>query len=239
MDPDFFLRRPCNEEPSLSIRVGVTARAIQSNALRTEPDLDELTQPEGSTPAGSSSEEVARGFRKGDTVAVERVRARVRRIVRFQGYGVPPEDRHDIEQEVMSQLWQSASRDRFDVSAGFWGLVGTVTVRRCIDWLRTRRSNVELVATLEETSPGPLGKLLKRERRELADEAFSELGKPCRDLINLHAGLQLPYRKIAGILGKSEGALRVQMSRCLQQARQIVMSRLEPTRADRFIREVK
>lgn len=217
----------------------MTARSIQRNALRIEPDLDELTQPGSSTLADASSEDVARGFRKGEPAAVERVRARVRGIVTFRGYGIPQEDRRDIEQEVMSQLWQSASRDRFDTSAGFWGLVGTVTVRRCIDWLRTRKSNVELVAGLEHLGPGPLSQMLARERRELAHEALSELGKPCRDLINLHAGLQLPYRKIADILGKSEGALRVQMSRCLQAAQKIVRRRLEPTRADRFKGEVR
>ena len=182
---------------------------------------------------------MARAFATGDPAAVETVRARVCRILAFRGYGIPREDRKDLEQEVMVQLWRSVGRESFQTGAGFWGFVEVVSTRRCIDWLRTGKEMTPLPATIAEERPGPLSGMLARERRELAYSALAQLGKPCRDLIYLHAGLRMPYRKIARILGKSEGALRVQMHRCLQQSRRILLKTLDHTRQDVVGREIE
>ncbi len=80
---------------------------------------------------------MARAFATGDPAAVETVRARVDKILAFRGYGIPREDRKDLEQEVMVQLWRSVGRESFQTGAGFWGFVEVVSTRRCIDWLRS------------------------------------------------------------------------------------------------------
>lgn len=157
------------------------------------------------------------------------MRQRVHAIVSFRGYGIPTEDRKDLEQEVMTQVWQAVNRSGFSGDK-FWGFVEVVGARRCIDWLRTRKRLVDLDEKAATTAPGPLGVTLDRERTELAHAALAQLAKPCRDLIYLHFALRKPYKELSGLLGKSEGALRVQLHRCVGEARRILAElRSEPT----------
>jgi RNA polymerase sigma factor (sigma-70 family) len=166
-------------------------------------------------------DEIARQFRRGSAEAVGVVRRRVRRILSFRGYGLAPEDRHDLEQEVMTQLWQAVNRAGFSGSR-FWGFVEVVTARRSIDWLRGRKPLTALEHEPPSTARGPLAAALAQEGTEMAHAALAQLAKPCRDLIYLHFALGKPYRELSGLLGKSEGALRVQLHRCVTEARRIL-----------------
>lgn len=148
------------------------------------------------------------------------VYARIGRILSFRGFGIPHEDRRDIQQDVMAQVWQAVRRPTFDFQSGFWGFVETVTARRCIDWLRAARPHVGVEADLPDRGEGALDALLAREHVAMAYAAIAQLGRECRDLIYLHAGLQRSYREMAGILGVTEGALRVRLHRCVRQARE-------------------
>ena len=168
-----------------------------------------------------SGDEIARELRRGSPRALRLARRRVRAILSFRGYRIPPEDRRDLEQEVMTQLWQAVNRAGFSDDR-FWGFVEVVTARRSIDWLRTRKPLIALDERAASDAPGPLGGVLSRERTELAHAALAQLAKPCRDLIYLHFALRKPYRELSGLLGKSEGALRVQLHRCVAEARRIL-----------------
>ena len=143
----------------------------------------------------------------------------------FRGYRMPAADKKDLEQEIMTQLWQAVSRSSFDAGEQFWGFVEVVTARRCIDWARGRYvkgREVELDESQPAIGPGPLGTTLAQERLELAHAALAQLAKPCRDLIYLHVGLGKSYSELAEQFNKSEGALRVQMHRCIARARQLL-----------------
>jgi RNA polymerase sigma-70 factor (ECF subfamily) len=170
----------------------------------------------------SDSEAVARAFRAGRSAAVREVGERIARIVSYRGLRIPVQDRGDIEQEVMSQIWQAANRPSFDPAGGFWAFVELVTTRRCIDWLRLQKVVVEIDQGMTDNHSGPLDETLDRERVRLGRAALAELAAPCRQLIYQHAGLGRSYAEIAQLTGKSEGALRVQMHRCLQRAQEAV-----------------
>lgn len=172
--------------------------------------------------ATKASEEWARSLRRGDPDAVREVRKRITRIVSYRGLGVPAADRRDLEQEIMIQVWQAANRPEFDVAAGFWGFVEVVASRRCIDWLRSRRewSSIE-VDELRSPERGPFDAAVTRDRRALAADILSRLDDECRQLISLRLGEGLAYARVAEIVGKSEGALRVQLHRCIGRARRI------------------
>ncbi len=167
-------------------------------------------------------DDVGRGFRRGDAESVERVRARVRKILGFRGFRMSAEDRKDLEQEVMTQVWQAVNRPSFRLEGGFWGFIETVCARRCIDWLRRTKPVTDQFPDLAEKGPGPLERILAGERRKTAYAALGGLGEACKELVYLHAGIGLSYHQIADLLGKSEGALRVQMHRCIKQARRRV-----------------
>lgn len=165
---------------------------------------------------------VARGFRAGRPEAAAAVRRRIRNILRYRGFGMSAEQRRDLEQEIVTQLWQAVNRPSADLGADFWGLVEVVTARRSIDWLRRRREFEELDAAFADPAAGPLARAISRERSELAARALEHLPAPCRELIYLHTAADKSYREISELLGKTEGALRVQMHRCIREARRLI-----------------
>lgn len=170
---------------------------------------------------GRDPRELARQLRRGSPEAVRAVRARVQRILGYRGYRISTADRRDLEQEIMTQVWQAVNRTGFDPSLGFLKFIEVVTVRRAIDWLRTRRDEAELPAEIEATG-GPEASALARERTQLAHDALAQLGKPCRELIYLRIGMDHSYLELSKLLGRSEGALRVQMHRCVEKARLVL-----------------
>lgn len=175
------------------------------------------------TSATSQSAVVGERFKGGDRRAVEEVRLRVRRTLAFRGYGIPSEDRQDLEQIVMTQIWQSVERPGFDPAAGFWAFVDLVVARRCIDWRRSHREEVGLEESAELSAPqvSPLGAALARERRNLARAVVERLPAACKEIIRLHLAEGLSYAKAARRLGVGEGALRVRMHRCIKRAQKI------------------
>lgn len=160
-----------------------------------------------------------------DPAAVREVRRRVRRIVAFRGYGIPREDRRDLEQTVMIQIWEAVRREGFDPS-GFWAFVELVAARRCIDHLRTRRreTSFEEAPELADGGRGPLGEMLDKEEVSRAREALSRLPEESRQLLQLRVAERMSYREIAERLGASEGAIRVRFHRCLKRARDLLAS---------------
>ncbi len=166
---------------------------------------------------------IVRLIREEDPAALEEVVSRVRRILASRGYGIPEEDRRELEQMAMAQILNAVRRPGF-AEAGFWGFVEVVAARRCIDWRRRRRAETPLEDAEDYPDPslGPLGKILEREKRELAQGALARLPEACRRLIELITGQGKTYREAALILGKSEGALRVQMYRCIREAREVL-----------------
>lgn len=174
------------------------------------------------------SAEVALRIRAGDPDAVQLVRDRVQKIIRFRGLGVPPQQADDLEQEIVTQVWQAVNRPSFEPTSGFWGFVEVVTARRCIDWLRSRRDSVvPLSDAMHDLRVGPLGRTLKQERSELAAAVVQSLGPGCRQLLSFRFDKGLSYHEIAERTGKSEGALRVKVYRCIQQAQKLLRTRIE------------
>jgi len=168
--------------------------------------------------------ELALRIRSGDAEAVRQVRERVRKIIGFKHLRIPDDQLDDLEQEIVTQIWQAVNQRSFEPSRGFWGFVELVTTRRCIDWLRTRRPRAPLSETIRDEGPGPLRKTLRQERSRLVSSVLESLGPPCRALISLRLEEGLSYRELSRRLGKSEGALRVQMYRCVQRAGALLQS---------------
>lgn len=180
-----------------------------------------------------SPETWARRLRRGEPRAVEEVRHRVARILAHGGLAIPDQERDDLEQEVMAEIWQAVNRSRFDFSAGFWGFVEVVTSRRCIDWLRTRREKLPLPEEVVSPHRGPLRQTLERERSDLGSEVLSALDPPCRELITLRLRDDLSYAEIARATGKTEGALRIQLYRCIRRAREVLQRFGDEGRSER------
>jgi RNA polymerase sigma factor (sigma-70 family) len=173
---------------------------------------------------------LAQGLRDGRPEAVAAVAARVERIVAARGYGIPRAVREELEQEVLTQLWQAVRRPGFDVGRELWPFVEVLAARRCIDWLRAHRPTEPLAADQPAGQQGPLSQVLDAEKRDLARQALATLSPSCRELIRLHASLGRSYAEIATATGRREGALRVQLFRCIRQAREALARLAAPGR---------
>jgi RNA polymerase sigma-70 factor (ECF subfamily) len=169
-----------------------------------------------------SSEEWGKLLRRGDVEAVQKVRERVHKIVAYRGLGVPAHERDDIEQEIMVELWRSVNRPGFDFTAGFWGFVEVVAARRCIDWLRARRRMEPIADTIVDRNQSPIDAVLDAEHSEIAAKVLGLLDPVCRTILVMRIQGGFPYRDIAENLGKSEGAVRVQIHRCIRHAQRLV-----------------
>lgn len=161
-------------------------------------------------------------MRRGEAEAFQRVRERIRRILCYRQMRIPEHARDDIEQEIMTHVWQAVNRTGFDFSAGFWGFVEVVTSRRCIDWLRAERETAPGIEILRDEGKDPLDNVLHEERSKIASRILQSLDTPCRQLITMRLHEAMSYQEISRALGKSEGAVRVQMHRCIRNAQRLI-----------------
>ena len=149
------------------------------------------------------------------------VEGMVRRVVRYEGYAIPWDEREDVAQEVLLQLWLAVARPDFDHEQSFEAFLRAIACRRCIDWRRRRRAMVELKPDLIDRGRGPEEMTSEVERLRIGRRVLARLSPACRELIRLHAAEEKTYGEIGSMLRRSEGALRVQMHACLKAARAI------------------
>ncbi|HYV85801.1 MAG TPA: sigma-70 family RNA polymerase sigma factor [Patescibacteria group bacterium] len=177
---------------------------------------------DGPLDAGRNVDPWLRRFAARERDAIAETERLVARIVGHRGFHIGRAEREDLVQETMTQVWQAIGSGRFDAAQSFEAFVRTVATRRCIDWRRSRRATTDLSPALAAPDADPESSLLAKERVRVGQQLLAGLGEGCRDLIRLHATEGLAYAEIARRWGRSEGALRVQMSDCLSRARRLL-----------------
>lgn len=200
---------------------------MSSDATFSEPS-DAQHRP-SDTLRRSASDRLSRRFGTGDAEAVSTVASLTARIVGHRGYFIPTDQRADIVQDTLLDLWRrrTASCDTSD--GDFLGLVKVIAHRRCIDWLRKRRHRDSLTEYPTDL-PGPHATLLSKEKLGLALRVIHALHERCRRLIALHVGYGLTYGEIADASDRTEGAVRTQAYECVKAARDLLV-RTERRRA--------
>lgn len=165
---------------------------------------------------------VLAAFLAGEPSAVAQVSDWARGVIAGRGYYVPLSEQEDLLQETVVQVYRAASAPDFALRQTAAAFVRCVAHRRCVDWLRCRRFERALHPESVSMADGPDRALLEGEKTERETGVLAMLGEPCRRLIHLRVGEGLPYRAIARRLGRSEGAVRNQMYKCLRKARRLM-----------------
>ena len=173
---------------------------------------------EGGRPGGPE-DPLARSFRLGEAAALTEVEGVISRIVRHRGYYIPAHDQEELVQDVIALVWQMLSRPEFTRVRNLRAFVQSIACRRCVDWMRRLRATEPVSPSMEDGGATPDHRYLARERLDLGRRILASLRARCRELIRMFVLEELSYREIASRLGRSEGALRTQMSECLGQAR--------------------
>ena len=84
------------------------------------PNPDSELKPNDSKDIIVGSSVAARGFRRGKPASVQIVQERVRKIIAYRGYSIPQDQRADLQQEILAQLWSATRKPQFDESGGFF-----------------------------------------------------------------------------------------------------------------------
>jgi RNA polymerase sigma-70 factor (ECF subfamily) len=169
---------------------------------------------------GDSS--LLRRFLDGDPEAVSRVAIIARFVVGDRAYVIPEADRQDLVQECLVHVYRACRNTGFRLEQSLQAFVRTVAYRRCVDWMRRQHRAVPVDPAIADPSEGPEAQLAERETIEQGRQVLQALGENCREVIRMRAIEGLSYRRVAERLGKSEGAARNIMYRCLQEARAIL-----------------
>lgn len=181
----------------------------------------------------SSETALANAFLAGEREGVAFVREIVRKTVRHhQGKGIRHEDAEDLIQEGLLSVYRDLPQTRLRFTSGFAAYVRFHAHARCVDYIRRRVRSREVAVDLEANEPrsdGPPPENRIHARRQIEEVlTILESASPARrDLFRLRCLDGVPYSAIAAILGRSEGALRVQLHDLLTQIRK----RVQPARA--------
>ena len=124
------------------------------------------------------------------------------------------EDREDLFQEMIYQLWKSFPAFKGNAKISTW--IYRIAVNTCLTYLRSekRQAKEELTEQLAETKREELSE--KNEQVALLYKCISKLEESERIIITMVLD-EVPYPEIAEISGISEGNLRVKIYRIKQK----------------------
>ena len=134
-----------------------------------------------------------------------------------------PAEAEDLTSQVFLEALESLPRFRRGSSFPVW--LFTIVRRRAIDHYRRKRLDVPIEAAKDHPDPasGPLSAVIRSEERRNLAEIIAGLDDEERELLRLRFAAELSFNAIAGLLGRSEGALKMKLYRLLAR----MESRLE------------
>jgi len=165
----------------------------------------------------NGSSDVLNEFRQGDVAAFEtlfRLHQRavygwILRIVRNPA---------TAEELTVESFWRiHCARARFQPSRGFEAWARCIATRAALDWLRTRRSEIELPAELP--APAVADPAVTGEIRRKTALAFQRLPPRLRIAAVLAVVEEQPHKEVAEALGISVSAVKLRVFRALHLLR--------------------
>jgi RNA polymerase sigma-70 factor, ECF subfamily len=133
-----------------------------------------------------------------------------------RAYTLTAEEREDLAQDILLQLWRSLPQFEGRASASTW--VYRVALNTALTWQRKegrRRVRQQPLLEPEELPVGGLDSAEQTHRREVVEQLYAairQLPKAEAALVLLYLE-DLSYREIAEVLGISEGNVGVKLNR--------------------------
>lgn len=175
-----------------------------------------------SHPEPCAEDRVLRAFLAGDPGACHSVKRWALEIVHFRWFGIPFDEREDVLQEVVEDVWRAVTKPGFTIRRGLKPFVRHIANARCIDRMRRRRNEVELTDQIADPGDDPFEMLARNDAAARLRAAVDRLDERCRDVIQLHFVEEIPYAEIAARESRAEVTMRVRMFHCLAALRKIM-----------------
>lgn len=153
---------------------------------------------------------------------VNRYQPVLHRVCRMYADGV--EDRRDLFQEMLFQLWRSYGSFQGRSSFGTW--LYRIALNTAISAMRKERKKPEQLEFDEQTAPQPKpsDSLREAERIDRLHRAIGKLNPIDRALVMLYLD-DLSYREMADILGLSETHVGAKLNRIKTRLQHLVEER--------------
>lgn len=145
---------------------------------------------------------------------LERHQGIIHKICRI--YRQTVEDREDLFQEIVFQLWRSAPGFRGEAAFSTW--MYRIALSTAIATFRRKKPDIRYLPELPEHAEAPEP---HSHREEALLEALSRLEPDEKALITLYLE-DLSYREIAGITGLTENAVGARLSRLRKKIQQLI-----------------
>lgn len=122
-------------------------------------------------------------------------------------------------EDLTAQVFEDAinSLTKYRSQGTFAGWLFTIAYRRCADYHRRPKTGIISEKLSGEFFSDPLEQVIHQENFRRLEKLLSELKEEERELLRLHFASRLTYRQIAQVLRRSEGAIKVAMSRLIQK----------------------
>lgn len=129
------------------------------------------------------------------------------------GYTGDPDQAQDLVQETFIKVWQNADKFRGESQLSTW--IYRIAANTCLYHLRTAKNRP--TTRLEEHHQNRPAEASEKEAQlAVLYQCISQLAPADRLIVTLVLD-EVPYSEIAGIVGISEGNLRVKIHRAKQQ----------------------
>ncbi len=144
-----------------------------------------------------------------------------------------PEDAADMTQETFLKAWKSL--EGFHMSSAFSTWLYRLATNCCLDLLRSKKRKpvISLVQEDEDgeemtfdpmdPSPQPDELLIKKEERQILQEALESLDEQQRAILTLRVVKDLSYEDISAILQIKEGTVKSRLARARDNLRKKVL----------------
>lgn len=148
------------------------------------------------------------------------------KIFRFVWYEVhDKQTAEDLTQVTFLRLWKAIHS--YDEEKGsFPSFAFAIARNLIIDWQRKKRPmSLEVIGEVEKRDD-TMERLIQHDIVDRVRQALTLLSAQDRQLVVLRHFEEVPYEEIAKIVGKQEGAVRVQLHRILRQLKGILKESL-------------
>lgn len=141
------------------------------------------------------------------------------------GFVHTKEDAEEVTQDIFIRVYQSLSSFQHDSEFSTW--LYRITVNMCLNFLRRNRKNrllqsLEAIFTLNSEEKTPLEELESAERDRHIRMAIDSLPEKQRMAFILSRYEEMPQKKIAAVMNRTEGAVE----QLLQRAKENLKKKL-------------
>jgi RNA polymerase sigma factor (sigma-70 family) len=160
-------------------------------------------------------DDLVQRFIDGDAQAHRTVSAWAHETVRYRAWRMSREEREDVVQQAVIDAWRAASQESFAVRVGLKAMVRNIAARRCVDWLRRRRTYADVPPDL----PDPTKTTHDEDAavRARVHAILLDLRPACRDLLRMHYLEDLTYQDIARRTDRAVGTIKARVFGCMRE----------------------